>query len=64
GTFKNRILSGTYFSTDNSNFERGAILLLYVKKGKFVGQQSLFSKTADKLTADELVSTKYEWNHV
>jgi hypothetical protein len=55
GTFKNLILSGTY--ADEANFERGTILLKYVKKGKFLGQNSFFSKTSDKL-----VSSHYEWN--
>lgn len=57
GTFQNLILSGTYISADEANFERGAILLRYKRKGKFVGQTSYFSKTSDKL-----VSSHYEWD--
>jgi len=58
GTFKNLILSGTYVSKDEANFERGAILLRYARKDKFVGQLSLFSKTSDT----KLISSKYEWS--
>jgi len=57
GTFQNLVLSGTYVSMDEEDFERGAILLRYTQKGKFVGQNSFFSKTSEKL-----VSSSYEWN--
>jgi hypothetical protein len=59
GTFQNLILSGSYASVDEANFERGTILLQYKKKGQFVGQTSYFSKTSDKL-----VSSDYEWRYV
>lgn len=59
GIFKHRILSGTYDSIDETDFERGAILLQYKRKGKFVGQYSFFSKTSD-----QIVSSNYEWNYV
>jgi hypothetical protein len=61
GTFKDLILSGTYASTDETNFERGTILLRYVKRGKamkFIGQNSFFSKDEKE---DKLVSSPYEW---
>lgn len=60
GTFKDLILSGTYASIDESNFERGTILLRYIKKGKamkFIGQNSFFSKEEK----EEVVSSPYEW---
>lgn len=59
GTFKNLILSGTYVSTDEANFERGSILLRYTRKDKFVGQYSFFSKTSNS----KLVSSSYTWTH-
>lgn len=56
GTFKNLILSGTYVSRDEADFERGVILLKYLGKGKFTGQNIFFSKTSEKL-----VPSDYEW---
>jgi hypothetical protein len=61
GTFKDLILSGTYTSTDETNFERGTILLRYVKKGKamkFIGQNSFFSKEEDD---ENVASSSYDW---
>ena len=41
GTFRNNILSGTYYAVDKRGFERGTILLRYLgKKKTFVGQNS------------------------
>ena len=57
GTFRNLILSGTYQSADDADFERGAILLRYTSKGTFVGQNAFFSKTSGTL-----VSSPYKWN--
>ena len=57
GTFRNLILSGTYQSADDADFERGAILLRYTSKGMFVGQNAFFSKTSETL-----VSSPYKWN--
>lgn len=59
GTFKNLILSGTYQSVDQADYERGAILLRYTTKGKFVGQNIFFSKTSESL-----VPSPYEWTRV
>jgi hypothetical protein len=59
GTFQHLILSGTYVCMDEANFERGAILLRYEKKDRFVGQQSFFSKTSTKV-----VSSDYKWEKV
>ncbi len=59
GTFQNLILSGVYASTDQANFERGAVLLQYTSKNAFVGQQSFFSKKSERL-----VSSNYEWHRV
>ena len=56
GTFRNLVLSGTYESTDKTDFERGAILLRYTQQGTFVGQNIFFSKTSE-----HLVSGDYEW---
>ncbi len=56
GTFRNLILSGTYQSADEADYERGAILLRYTSKGRFVGQNAFFSKTSENL-----VSSRYEW---
>ena len=56
GTFRNLVLSGTYQSTDEADFERGAILLRYTQRGTFVGQNLFFSKTSE-----HLVSSDYEW---
>ena len=56
GTFRNLVLSGTYQSTDESDFERGAILLRYIQRGTFVGQNLFFSKKSE-----HLVSSDYEW---
>ena len=57
GTFKNLILSGTYVSTDEADFERGVILLRYLGKGKFIGQNIFFSKTSEKLIPSDYVWT-------
>ena len=56
GTFKNLILSGTYVSTDEADFERGVILLRYLGRGRFTGQNIFSSKTSEKLIASD-----YEW---
>lgn len=57
GTFENLILSGTFYSKDESNFEQGAIVLRYIKKGKFEGKSIFFSK----MYAEKLVSSQYKW---
>ncbi len=59
GTFKNLILSGTYQSADEADYERGAILLRYTPSRKFVGQNVFFSKTSERL-----VPSHYEWTRV
>ena len=56
GTFRNLILSGTYQSADEADYERGAILMRYTPRGTFVGQNAFFSKTSESL-----VSSRYEW---
>ena len=59
GTFRDRILSGTYEATDEANFERGTILLKYTRKGTFVGRNAFLSRTSENL-----VSSPYEWTLV
>jgi len=59
GTFRNLILAGTYVSTDETDFEEGAILLRYTSKKTFVGQNIFFSKTSPKL-----VPSNYEWERI
>ncbi len=60
GTFQNLIMSGTYDSTDKEEYERGAILLRYVGKGKFFGQNTFFSKTFE----DEVKASWYKWTRI
>ena len=56
GRFKYLILTGTYQSTDPSDYEQGAFALKYTRQNTFVGQYVLFSKQAD-----HLISSPYEW---
>lgn len=59
GTFQNLILSGTYYSTDETDFERGTILLRYTRHGTFEGQNSFFSRHSD-----DVVSSPYKWMRI
>ena len=59
GTFQDLILSGTYYSIDEADFERGTILLRYTMRGTFEGQNSFFSKRSE-----ELVSSPYKWTRI
>ena len=55
GTFKYLILTGTYESTNPTEYEQGAFALRYIK-GNFRGQYVLLSKESE-----ELISSEYEW---
>ena len=58
GTFRFLILTGTYQSTDPTDYEQGAFALRY-KKGKLIGQHALLSKNSD-----DLISSDYVWERV
>ena len=58
GTFQDLILSGTYYSTDETDVERGTILLRYMKR-EFKGQNSFFSKHSENV-----VSSSYKWTRL
>ena len=59
GTFQDLILLGTYHSTDETDFERGTILLRYTMRGTFEGQNSFFSKHSE-----DVVSSPYKWTRI
>lgn len=59
GKYQDRILSGTYFSTDRASFERGAFVLEYKGKTGFKGWQSYISPHTGKV-----VSNKYTWKRL
>ena len=56
GTFRYLILSGTYESTDPTDYEQGAFALRYTRHGTFTGQHILLSRKAE-----QLISSDYEW---
>jgi hypothetical protein len=59
GTFKHLILTGTYCSTDPTDYEQGAFALRYTRQGLFKGQHALISKQSE-----QLISSDYEWTRV
>lgn len=58
GTFKHRILTATFHSVDETNFECGAFALQYEKQNYLVGKYIFFSEENERM---ELTTSKYKW---
>ena len=58
GTFRHRVLTATYCTTNPSEYEQGAFALKYVKN-RLEGYYILFSKNTED--AEDLVASRYEW---
>jgi hypothetical protein len=59
GWFTHLILTATYCSTDQADYESGAFALRYNARNRLVGQHILISRTSE-----QLISSPYEWTHV